>query len=291
MRSTNPWYESLKKLTRSKTAIVCVFFIVFISIVALFAKQISPYPFDEQNLDRMSEPPSLTHWLGTDGLGRDLLSRLIYGSRISMAVGVIASLISLILGLIYGVISGWIGGKVDALMMRGIDILYSIPHLVLIILMKIIFDSTMHIENSEIRSLISIVAALSIVGWLTLGRVVRGEVLQVKTALYVESAKALGASGKKIVIKQILPNIIAPVIVLLTIQIPTNIISESILSFIGLGLRPPYSSWGILANEGWQTLKDYPHLMIAPGVALFMTTLAFNFLGDALTDAIEPTQN
>lgn len=284
----NLWYESWKKLKKNKTALLCSFFILFICFISVFAKQIAPYPFDEQNMNRILKPPSLENWLGTDDLGRDLLSRLIYGARISMAVGIITSLISLLLGVFYGTLSGWVGGRMDALMMRFIDIVYSFPLLILIILMKIIFESILDIENPELRSLVGILAALSIAGWLTLGRVVRGQVLQIKESLFVESARALGSGTLRIIFKQILPNITGPVIILLTFQIPINILSESFLSFLGLGLQPPYSSWGILSAEGWRSLRFYPHLMIAPGVVLFFTMLAFNLLGDGLKDALDP---
>ncbi len=285
------WHESWNRLKKNKLSIFCGVFIIFVCFVALFAEQLAPYPFDEQNIDRILTRPSWKNWIGTDGLGRDLFSRLIYGSRISMAVGIFSSLISLIFGVSYGVISGWFGGKVDAFMMRVIDIMYSIPALILIILIKLIFDHSLQIDNHELRALISILIAPSISGWMTLGRMVRGQVLQVKSSLYVESARALGAKSWRIIIKQIIPNILGPVIVLLTFQIPANVLYESFLSFLGLGLQPPYSSWGILAAEGWQSLRVFPHLMIAPGVALFLTMLAFNLLGDGLKDALEPQSN
>ena len=290
MKIKNLWHESLKKLYQSKTSLICGSFILIMCAAALFSQYISPYPFDEQNIDRILAPPSLKHWLGTDDLGRDLLSRLIYGSRISMAVGIITALTSLFLGVLYGTLSGWLGGRIDAFMMRLLDMVYSFPLLIMVILIKIIFESFLNIENPELRSLISIVAALSISSWIPLGRVVRGQVLQVKESLYVESARALGAGSYQIIFKQIIPNIIGPVIVLLTFQIPLNILAESFLSFLGLGLQPPYSSWGILAAEGWRSLRLYPHLMIAPGVALFITVLAFNLLGDSLKDVLDPHQ-
>lgn len=281
------WYSSWARLKKNRLSLFCAIYILICSVIALFAEQIAPYPFDQQNMKHILTSPSLSYWLGTDDLGRDLLSRLIYGARISLAVGVFTSIISLFLGVIYGTISGWLGGYVDAFMMRVLDIMYSFPTIVIIILMKLIFEATLDIENPEFRSLVAILAALSISGWLTLGRVVRGQVLQVKESLFVESARALGTPSYRIIVRQILPNILGPVIILLTIQIPINILSESFLSFLGLGLQPPYSSWGILASEGWRSLRIYPHLMIAPGVALFITMLAFNLLGDGLRDALD----
>ncbi len=285
----NIWYESFKTLSKNKLAVCCGVFLLFMILISLFANQISPYPFDQQNLDMIFSSPSWKHWLGTDDLGRDLLSRLIYGSRVSMAIGILSSLLALIFGAFYGSISGWFGGRVDAVMMRVLDIMYSIPLLVLIIIIKIIFESVMDIDNPELRSVIGMLIALSISGWMTLGRVVRGQVLQLKNSLYVEAARALGAKHSRIILKQILPNMMGPIIVLLTMQMPLNILSESFLSFLGLGLQPPYSSWGILSNEGWRLFRVYPHLMIAPGVCLFLTCLAFNLLGDGLQDALDPS--
>ena len=285
------WHESWKRLTKNKIALVCGFFILFNLFVAMFSSGLAPYPFDQQNIDLIFAPPSFKHWLGTDDLGRDVLSRLIYGTRISLVLGIASSFLALIFGVLYGSLSGWIGGRVDAVMMRSLDILYSIPILILIILVKLIFESVVHIENPELRAFIGLLAALSIAGWMNLGRVVRGQVLQLKTALYVESARALGAKHFEIIARHIVPNMMGPIIVLLTMQMPINILSESFISFLGLGLQPPYSSWGILANEGWRTLRSYPHLMIAPGVALFLACLAFNLLGDGLRDALDPSSH
>lgn len=286
--SNSLWADGWRRLKKNKVAVASSWIIVVTCLVGLFAEWIAPHPFDEQYIDHILQSPNSQFWLGTDNLGRDLLSRLIYGARMSMAVGILTAIISLIFGTLYGSISGWIGGRVDSLMMRFIDILYSIPTLVLLILMKVIFDSIVLFENPELRALTGILAALSVVGWVTLARVVRGQVLQVKQMAYVESARALGAKGMWIVIRHVFPNILGPVVVLLTFQIPSNILYESFLSFLGLGLQPPYSSWGVLANEGWKSLRTYPHLMIAPGVALFVTMLAFNLFGDGLRDAFDP---
>ena len=282
------WHESYRRFKKNRLGVVCAVFILFVCLISLFPETLSPYSFEEQLEGKELLPPGRGHLLGTDNLGRDLLSRLIYGGRISMAVGVLTALISLILGVAYGAVSGWIGGKVDALMMRSIDVLYSIPSLVLLILVKLIFDSFSIITHPELKALMGILVALSLVGWVTLARVVRGQVLQEKEKLYVEAARSLGDKGWRIVFRHVLPNILGPIIVLLTLQIPSNILFESFLSFLGLGLQPPYSSWGVLAEEGWKSLRSYPHLMIAPGVAIFMTMMAFNLMGDGLRDAFDP---
>ncbi len=286
--SRSLWEDALIRLKKNKVSVYSFYYIAFICLVAVFAKQISPYPFDEQYMDKILQVPSSSHWLGTDSLGRDLFSRIIYGARMSMAVGILTSLISLAIGAVYGAISGWAGGKIDSFMMRIVDILYSIPTMVLLILVKVIFDAVSLFEDPELKALTGILLALSLVGWVTLARVVRGQVLQVKQMTYVEAARALGANPFWIVIKHVMPNILGPIVVLLTFQIPSNILFESFLSFIGLGLQPPFSSWGVLASSGWQTIRSYPHLILFPSLAIFSTMLAFNFLGDGLRDALDP---
>ena len=278
----------MKKIIEKRICLYCGLFILLVSVVALFAPYISPYPFYEQFPERALSSPSFRHWLGTDHLGRDLLSRIIYGSRMSMAVGVFTTLISGILGVAYGILSGWFGGALDRIMMRFIDILYSIPNLVLLILVKVIFDSLAVVSHPELKALAGTVIALSLVGWASLARVVRGQTLQVKENLYVESALSLGAGSGRIIFYHIIPNIITPVIILLTFQIPANILFESMLSFLGLGLQPPFSSWGVLVNEGWRSLSSYPFLIIAPGAMLFLTMIAFNLFGDGLRDIFDP---
>ncbi len=288
MKSHSLWADGFKRFKKHKVAVWSGYFIIFLCLIAMFASVIAPYSFEEQFMDRMLQTPTMRHWLGTDSLGRDMLSRLIYGARMSMAVGIITAVLSLIFGVIYGSIAGWMGGRIDSVLMRIVDILSSIPTLVLLILVKMVFDSMPFFENPELKALTGILLALSVVGWVTLARVVRGQVLQVKQMTYVEAARSLGASGSWIVIRHIFPNILGPIIVLLTFQIPSNILFESFLSFIGLGLQPPFSSWGVLANEGWRSLRTYPHLIISPGIALFFAMLAFNLLGDGLRDAFDP---
>ncbi|MCB0393348.1 MAG: ABC transporter permease [Bdellovibrionales bacterium] len=282
------WMDAWKRLKKNRAAVVSAWFILFMCLIALTANSIIPYPFDEQNIQRILEGPSGDHWLGTDNLGRDLFSRLIYGARMSMAVAIFTAVASLLIGAVYGAISGWFGGKIDALMMRAMDILYSIPALVLMILVMVIFNSVQIFENPELKAMTGIFLALSLVGWVSVARLVRGQVLQVKQLQFVEAATALGASQFSIVWKHIFPNILGPLIVTLTFQIPSNVLFESFLSFIGLGLQPPFSSWGVLANEGWRSLRDYPHLIISPGIAIFVTMLAFNLFGDGLRDAFDP---
>jgi oligopeptide transport system permease protein len=287
-KSKSLWNDAWRRLRKNKAAVVSGGFLVLVSFVAIFAEFLAPYSFDEQNIDAILQTPSLQYWWGTDDLGRDIFSRMVYGAQMSMSVGVFTAIFSLAMGTVYGAVAGWWGGKVDGILMRMIDILDSIPTLVLLILVKIFFDAVSAFDDPKTRALMGVLLALSVFGWITLARVVRAQVMQVKQSLYVEAAQALGASSISIVWRHVLPNILGPIIVVLTFQIPQNILFESFLSFIGLGLQPPYASWGVLANVGWKTLKTFPHLIIAPGLALFLTMLAFNLLGDGLRDAFDP---
>lgn len=277
-----------KKIYEKKICFYCSLFIVLTCGLALFAPLISPYPFDEQFPEKALNSYSWIHWLGTDHLGRDLLSRVIYGARMSMAVGVFTALISAFLGITYGLISGWLGGLIDRVLMRFIDIMFSIPTLVLLILVKVLFDSFIIISNPELKALAGTLVALSLVSWASLARVVRGQVLQTKENLFVEASRSLGAGSFRMIFVHILPNIISPIVILLTFQIPSNILFESMLSFLGLGLQAPFSSWGVLIDEGWRSISTYPRLIIAPGFMLFFTMLAFNLFGDGLRDIFDP---
>jgi oligopeptide transport system permease protein len=287
-RNRNVHFEAWGRLRKNKVALISLWLIGIVAIVAVLAPWLAPYPFDEQYLDQVLQAPSRLHWLGTDSLGRDMLSRLIYGARVSMAVGILTALVSLAIGTAYGCVAGWFGGLADSAMMRIVDILDSIPPLVLLILIKLVFDAVNFISNPELKAVIGMLLALSLTSWVSLARVVRAQLLQLKEMAYIEAARSLGASGQRIVTRHIVPNILGPIIVLLTIQIPSNILYESFMSFLGLGLQPPFSSWGVLANDGWRSLRSYPHLIISPGIAIFATMLAFNLLGDGLRDAFDP---
>ncbi len=286
--SKSLWMDAWGRLKKNRGSMISTGVIVVVIFIALLAPILAPYDFRTQNVDMVLQPPGGSYWFGTDELGRDLLSRTIYGARVSIAIAVMTAIISLVIGGIYGAISGWVGGWVDSVLMRFVDILMGVPQLVLMILVKVVFDSIDIFENEELRALTSTTLALSVVGWVTLARLVRGQILQVKQMLYVEAAKALGAKSLPTLTKHVLPNILGPIIVMLTFQIPSNILFESFLSFIGLGLRPPYSSWGVLASNGFDVIDSYPHLVFFPGLAIFVTMLAFNLLGDGLRDAFDP---
>lgn len=267
-----------KRLKPHKLALVSLGFLIFISMLAIAAPLITNFTYFDQNADHALQFPNSTYWFGTDSLGRDLFSRIIYGARISLSVGFFTAVFSLVIGTIYGAISGYVGGKVDVLMMRFADVLYSLPSILVTVLIMLVVG----------RGPIGIFVALGVVGWIGGARLVRGQVLQAKEMTYVEAARSLGVSRSRILFKHILPNILGPVIVNLTFDIPQNILAESFLSFVGLGLEPPFASWGTLANEGWRAYRTYPYLIVAPGAVLFLTILAFNFLGDGLRDALDP---
>jgi len=270
--------EAWKRLRRHRFAMLSAYFLLFLSFVAIAAPYLTKFTYFDQNANDALQFPNSTYWFGTDSLGRDLYSRLLYGARISLAVGVFTALFSLVIGTIYGAISGYIGGKVDSFMMRIADILNAMPSLLLTILLMIVVG----------RGPLGIFLALGITGWVGEARLVRGQVLQVKEMLYVEAARSLGLGSARILFQHIVPNIMGPVIVSLTFGIPQNIMAESFLSFVGLGLEPPFASWGTLANEGWRAYRTYPHLILFPGIVLFITILTFNFLGDGLRDALDP---
>ena len=252
--------------------------IIMVCIMAALAPWLAPYSYDAQDNTALLQLPSSEHWMGTDRLGRDLFSRLLYGTRISMSMGLLTALSALVLGTVYGAISGYVGGRVDNWMMRWVDIVYALPDLLLIILIMVIVG----------RGFWGIFLALILVSWVTVARIVRGEVLKHREQSYVEAARALGAGHLRILFRHILPNTFGPLIVILTFRIPAAILAESTLSFVGLGITPPLASWGTLANEGWAALKFYPHLIVFPGLFIFFTILAFNFFGDGLRDVLDP---
>lgn len=263
---------------RNKPAVLAAVFVAVVMLMAISAPWITWHSYEEQNLEMRLVGPSLHYIMGTDSLGRDLFSRVLYGARASMAVGIVTALVSMIFGVLYGATSGYIGGWLDGVMMRVVDLVYSFPSLLFAILLMLKFG----------YGLSGIIIAISFVSWVGIARLVRGQVLQLREMAHVEAARALGVSGPKIVVRHILPLIWGPVIVALTFQIPSNIMSESFLSFLGIGLQPPLSSWGMLANEGWRGMRSYPHLIIFPGAILFLTMLSFQLLGDGLRDWLDP---
>jgi oligopeptide transport system permease protein len=273
-RQTSVWHRFIS----NRLAVVSCLIILVVCVGAMLAPWIAPYPYDFQNIQLLLSSPSMEHWMGTDRLGRDLFSRLLYGARISMVVGIGTALMALIFGTVYGAVSGYIGGRTDNVMMRLVDVAYSLPDLLLIILIMVLIGI----------GVIGIFLALTIVSWVTVARIIRGEVLRIREMSYIEAARAIGVPHSRILLFHILPSTIGVLIVTLTFRIPAAILAESTLSFIGLGITPPAASWGSLANEGWAAMKFYPHLILFPSIIIFVTILAFNFLGDALRDAFDP---
>lgn len=262
---------------RNRAAKAGLYFLIGIAVLAIFAPWVTRFSYEEQDILHRLESMSSLHWLGTDALGRDLWSRILYGARMSLAVGVCTAFVSLIAGTLTGAWAGYRGGWVDGLLMRIVDLFLIFPSLLLAILLMLVFG----------RGFTGILLAISVSSWVTQARLVRAQVLQTKELTYVEAARSIGVGDVSLVLRHILPNLWGPVIVSLTAQIPANIMAESFLSFIGLGLQPPYSSWGTLANEGFRAMRSYPHLILFPGTVLFLTLLSFNYLGDGLRDALD----
>ena len=274
--------EWIKGLLREPGALWGLAFILVVCLGGILAPLISPYGPGGLDEQRILESPGWSHWMGTDGLGRDLFTRILYGARVSITVGIGTAFIALVIGTVYGLISGYIGGTLDHLLMRIVDICYGLPDLLIFILLSLVFG----------RNIAGVLIALGLVTWVRFARITRGQVLQAKELIYVEGARAIGGSHTRIIVRHILPNIMAPLLVTLTFSIPAAILAESTLSFIGLGINDPYSewgtSWGTLAQDGWRAMRTYPHIILFPGLAIFLTILAFNFLGNGLRDILDP---
>ena len=267
---------------RSPAFLVSLAFILFVMIVGFLAPAISPYAPGGLEESRMLESPGADHWFGTDELGRDLFTRILYGARVSLTVGIGTALVALVVGTLYGLLSGYTGGAVDNLLMRIVDIFYGLPDLLIFVLLSLFLG----------RNIAGVLIALGFISWVRFARVARGQVLQAKELVYVEGARSIGASHVRVLLRHILPNIFAPLLVTLTFSIPAAILAESTLSFIGLGINDPYSnwgtSWGTLAQDGWRAMRSYPHIIFFPAIAIFLTILSFNFLGNGLRDLLDP---
>ncbi|HNB23699.1 MAG TPA: ABC transporter permease [Candidatus Melainabacteria bacterium] len=270
-------FGRLKKIPSAYIAFWIVCLICLIALMSAVGVPLSAYSFDQATEDLLVGP-SMKHLMGTDELGRDLFARVIYGSRLSIAIGFVTAGVAFVLGTTYGAISGYCGGKIDTILMRGVDIAYSLPDLLVMILVGVLIG----------KGTFGILFALGLVSWMGTARLVRAQMLQLKEEEFVEAAKAAGQDGLTIVLKHLLPNAMGPIIVALTFTVPSAILSESTLSFIGLGLSAPECSWGTLASDGWRSLRSYPHLLGFPSLFIFMTVLSFNCLGDGLRDVLDP---
>ena len=275
------WQDAWKRLLRSPQAVVGAILLLIIVAAVLAAPLIAPYSNEEQNLERQLEPPSADHWFGTDLAGRDMFTRVLYGGRLSLAVGVLATLVSLSIGVTWGAVAGFKGGNVDNAMMRFVDMLYSLPFMFFVILLVAYFG----------RSLILLFIALGAIQWLTMSRIVRGQMIQLREQEFVQAGVALGLSSSRLIMRHLIPNLLGPIIVYSTLTVPAVMLEEAFLSFLGLGVQPPASSWGLLAAEGASTitaLRTAWWLILFPGLALAITLFSLNFLGDGLRDALDP---
>jgi oligopeptide transport system permease protein len=266
------------RLRKNKAAMLGATILLLLILVALLTPWIAPYSYHQQNLLLGASPPSAEHWLGTDVLGRDQLTRIMYGSRVSLMVGFIATAVALIIGVLWGAVAGFLGGRVDAVMMRIVDVLYALPFTIFIILLTVIFGSSM----------LLLFLAIGAVEWLTMARIVRGQVLTIKRQEFIEAAVSMGLSRWQIIRRHIIPNVLGPIIVYTTLTIPSVILLESFLSFLGLGIQPPQSSWGSLISAGVDSMEEYPWLLLFPALVLSITLFSLNFLGDGLRDALDP---
>ncbi|GGD54120.1 ABC transporter permease [Croceicoccus pelagius] len=272
------WKDAWSRLKKNKLAVASLVIFLLICVFCVVGPFLVPYNSQEQDLFLGATGPSAEHWFGTDTLGRDLLVRTMEGGRISLMVGLVATVVSLLIGVIYGATAGYLGGKVDATMMRFVDLLYALPFTIFVILLMVAFG----------RSMWLMFVAIGCVEWLSMARIVRSGVLGLKKQEFVEAAVSLGYSHKRIILRHLIPNVLGPVIVIATLTVPAVMLLEAFLSFLGLGVQPPNASWGVLINEGQQNMEIFPWLLMFPAFFFALTLFCLNFLGDGLRDALDP---
>lgn len=270
--------DAWKRFRKNRMALIGAFFLAAFSLVIIIGPMVSQYTYDAIDLYAINQPPSVRHWFGTDSLGRDLFVRVLYGGRISLTVGVVSAFINLVIGSLYGGISGYIGGRVDQVMMRVVDILYSIPTLLYVLLITMVWGS----------SIGTVILAIALSSWAGMARTVRAQVLSLKEQEFVLAEKALGAKRSRILIHHLLVNSIGPIIVTTTLNVPSAIFTEAFLSFVGCGIAIPKASWGTLSNEALRTVMNYPYQMVFPVLAIALTMFSLNFIGDGFNDAFDP---
>tara|TARA_B100001057_G_scaffold251695_1_gene251940 strand:+ start:1585 stop:2436 length:852 start_codon:yes stop_codon:yes gene_type:complete len=278
MNNSSLWQDALRRLIQNRAAMIGGITILVLVVLAVLAPWIAPYSYSYQNLDIGASAPSAEHLLGTDVLGRDLLSRLLYGARISLLVGFVATGVALVIGVSWGIVAGYFGGRVDSVMMRIVDVLYGLPFIIFIILLMVIFG----------RNIWLLFAAIGAVEWLTMARIVRAQVIGLKNQEFVQAAQVMGVSNFSMFRRHILPNILGPIAVYATLTIPQVMLLEAFLSFLGLGIQPPMSSWGTLIRYGVESMEEHYWLLIYPGLTFTITLFALNFFGDGLRDALDP---
>ncbi|MDG1012947.1 MAG: ABC transporter permease [Luminiphilus sp.] len=271
------WRDAWQRLRKNKMAVGGGIALLLFILMALLTPWLAPYSYEAQNLDLGASPPSTAHWLGTDVFGRDVLTQVMYGGRVSLAVGFIATAVALLIGVTWGAVAGYVGGRVDAVMMRIVDILYALPFMIFIVLLMVVFG----------RNVLLLFLAIGAVEWLTMARIMRSQVQSLRQQEFVEAAISLGLSPAAIIRRHVIPNALGPIIVYTTLTIPSVMLLEAFLSFLGLGIQPPQTSWGLLISYGAETMEEYPWLLIFPGLALTTTLFSLNFLGDGLRDALD----
>ncbi len=276
-QGTSLWKDAWLRLRKNHLAVFGLVMLTAFIIIALLSPWIAPYGYAEQNLDLGATPPSAQHWLGTDIFGRDLMTQIMYGGRISLAVGFVATAVALLIGVTWGAIAGYVGGRTDAVMMRLVDILYALPFMIFIVLLMVVFG----------RNMLLLFLAIGAVEWLTMARIMRSQVQSLRQQEFVEAAISLGLSPSTIIRRHLIPNALGPIIVYTTLTIPSVMLLEAFLSFLGLGIQPPQTSWGLLISYGAETMEEFPWLLIFPGLALTLTLFSLNFLGDGLRDALD----
>ncbi|MDX9975856.1 MAG: ABC transporter permease subunit [FCB group bacterium] len=277
-RGTSLWGDAARRLRKNRLAAVGAVLLILTLVATIIGPWFSPYSYETQDLALQASSPSALHWLGTDPLGRDLLTRLLYGGRISFMVGFSATAVSLLVGVLYGATAGFAGGRTDSVMMRAVDILYALPFTIFVIILMVFFG----------RNIILLFLAIGAVEWLTMARIVRAQIMSLKEKEFIEAAVAMGFSRRRILLRHLIPNALGPIIVYATLTVPQVMLLEAFLSFLGLGVQPPMSSWGVLIKEGVEAMEEYPWLLIFPSIALSATLFSLNFLGDGLRDALDP---
>jgi len=284
------WEDARVRLSRNRAAVISIAILAGIALLALIGPLLTAYSYDQIDYSVVSCAPNWwlasaascnaggTHWFGTDSVGRDLFVRVLIGARVSLAVGVIATLVSLVIGVAYGATAGFLGKRIDGLMMRFVDVLYSIPYIFLVIILMMVFN----------RNFYLLFIAIGAVEWLTMARIVRGQTLSIKQKEFIEAARASGVGPFGLIVRHIIPNVFGPVVVYVTLTVPASILAESFLSFLGLGIQEPMTSWGVLIADGAAQMESAPWMLIFPALFMAVTLFCFNFIGDGLRDALDP---
>ncbi len=278
VEGTSLWRDAWRRLRRNRMALAGLTIVLLLALACVAAPLLSPYGFEEQQLRLGAQPPSSAHWFGTDYLGRDLLTRVLYGGQISLAVGLIAAVVSLLIGVAYGAFAGYAGGRIDGAMMRFVDVLYSLPYMFLVILLVTLFG----------QNILLLFLALGAVQWLSTARIVRGQVLSLKEKEFVLAARSVGTPGWKIVVRHLIPNTLGPIVVYFTLTVPQVILQEAFLSYLGLGVQAPRPSLGALINQGAAHMDVYPWELVFPGAVMAVLLFSLNFVGDGIRDALDP---